>query len=82
MDTELSFLRKIREQARLERETEVQSGAISGSGGGAAGGNSFQVMIQTPIRGHGHNILTKADLLAHVEMMLSITRMQIEMHGV
>ena len=66
----------------MEREAEAQSGTMSGSGGGAAGGTSFQVMIQTPIRGHGHNILTKADLLAHVEMMLSVTRMQIEMHGV
>lgn len=42
---------------------------------------SYQVVIQTPLRGRGADILTKADLLVHVDMMKNISTMTLDMFG-
>lgn len=97
MDEELNFLTKVRTEyhhihkraaevlpppikpnvTMKKPEIKVAAPQIPQSNGLGGG---FQVLIQTP-EVKGSNLLTKAGLLRHVEIMQEIARYKVEMYG-
>lgn len=79
LKTELNYMRQIETQVVEKRLQVTENDSAADLGGGEA--KNFQLIIQTPINGHGSNMLNPSDLLAHVEIMLAIAEMQIHMFG-
>ncbi len=74
---------RLEEERNFLRETrDAAAGQVGQSSSGSDSTSaSYQVVIQTPLKGQGTSILSTADLLAHVDIMMNITQMEVSLFG-